>query len=623
MANLLLKRIKDWATSITSFRTGDVIPVDGPDGTAKMTKDNLLKVTAQNTLIDNFAPAFDSTRTSEDAYKAGESVVYNGILYMFKVPHYGAWSDNDVTIDPRLKSVLTTNHTASRLLGNRLNDKDFSAPGIVYDASSALVNNSTNDIGTSGFCPCVPYERLSIYIEGSQTPHKFPSRVLFFDKDKKHIGTSPNSITSDDYGIATVHANAFYFAINIPYVDGKPVKMSVTNFFCDYFIPYSSDVEDVHRFVSENSDPDNILDPSTVTTGGYIDDNGDWVSDANCSETDYIDVSGDKRLFIYNSLIPTLLHRWGWNKVAQYDENKNFLRVRTPGGKYPEIAFISSDAKFVRISLYKNQPAEKTSIGHHPFSRFVPYAGNTSHVRVCDIAQEIGDSTEKPISQKAVTNALSSITMSGIQWNGKKWYAYGTSITDTSQLGKYAPYLAQLSGMQLTDKGISGGGIGNIGAHSHGQVFNAICNTTDGKLNADLITLETGPNDTDASVPLGTIYDTTQNTLAGCLNLCIRYLQANTNAQIAIMPSVATTTEPTETNQYYKWQLMIRDICIINRVFFIEPACNLGYGKLTGPNGSLYVVDNIHQTNLGGYILAEAMWEQIKRIPNFRTALPA
>ena len=36
MANLLLKRIKDWATSITAFRTGDVIPVDGPSGTAKM-----------------------------------------------------------------------------------------------------------------------------------------------------------------------------------------------------------------------------------------------------------------------------------------------------------------------------------------------------------------------------------------------------------------------------------------------------------------------------------------------------------------------------------------------------------------------------------------------------------
>lgn len=46
--SMLFKRIKDWATSITSFRTGDVIPVDGPDGTAKMSKDDLLRVTAEN-----------------------------------------------------------------------------------------------------------------------------------------------------------------------------------------------------------------------------------------------------------------------------------------------------------------------------------------------------------------------------------------------------------------------------------------------------------------------------------------------------------------------------------------------------------------------------------------------
>jgi hypothetical protein len=37
-------------TSITAFRTGDVIPVDGPSGTAKMSKDDLLRVTAENAL---------------------------------------------------------------------------------------------------------------------------------------------------------------------------------------------------------------------------------------------------------------------------------------------------------------------------------------------------------------------------------------------------------------------------------------------------------------------------------------------------------------------------------------------------------------------------------------------
>jgi len=43
-------QVKNLPTSITSFRTGDVIPVDGPSGTAKMAKDDLLAVTAQNAI---------------------------------------------------------------------------------------------------------------------------------------------------------------------------------------------------------------------------------------------------------------------------------------------------------------------------------------------------------------------------------------------------------------------------------------------------------------------------------------------------------------------------------------------------------------------------------------------
>lgn len=132
--SILFKRIKDWATSITAFRTGDVIPVDGPSGTAKMTKDNLLNETAQNALnssqnlpnsatIDdliytNFfsisgpqgpkkvaasiiqnimqsnASKFVSTRTENDPYKVGEFVTNWGRFYRCIVEHYGDWNSN-------------------------------------------------------------------------------------------------------------------------------------------------------------------------------------------------------------------------------------------------------------------------------------------------------------------------------------------------------------------------------------------------------------------------------------------------------------------------------------------------------------------------------------------------
>lgn len=97
---MALKRIKDWLTTITSFRTGDVIPVDGPSGTAKMTKDNLLKETAQSNLENNFVGAFDASNhaTEETRYLNGQQVSYNGRFYQFNKDHYGAWADADADV---------------------------------------------------------------------------------------------------------------------------------------------------------------------------------------------------------------------------------------------------------------------------------------------------------------------------------------------------------------------------------------------------------------------------------------------------------------------------------------------------------------------------------------------
>ena len=87
--SMLFKRIKDWATSITAFRTGDVIPVDGPSGTAKMSKDDLLRETAENALDRGVAKEFDEAVD----YLAGQFVTRNGSLFIAlqDVPA-GAWS---------------------------------------------------------------------------------------------------------------------------------------------------------------------------------------------------------------------------------------------------------------------------------------------------------------------------------------------------------------------------------------------------------------------------------------------------------------------------------------------------------------------------------------------------
>ena len=57
--SMLFKRIKDWETSITAFRTGDVIPVDGPSGTAKMPYADLLHVTTEHAVKSSDVQCID------------------------------------------------------------------------------------------------------------------------------------------------------------------------------------------------------------------------------------------------------------------------------------------------------------------------------------------------------------------------------------------------------------------------------------------------------------------------------------------------------------------------------------------------------------------------------------
>lgn len=214
----------------------------------------------------------------------------------------------------------------------------------------------------------------------------------------------------------------------------------------------------------------------------------------------------------------------------------------------------------------------------------------------------------------------------GAQWSGKKWYAYGTSLTNISNEGKYATYLAQISGLVLTNKGISGGSI-------LGNIKSAVMNTTDGKLTADLITLEVGANNFSSTI--GTIYDTGNDTLCGCLNQCIRYLQENTNAQIVVMSSTCGRYPPgspgsqyTHDQQFgghtvYDTYTAIREVCRVNGVYYIPMGDGIGMGLARMQASNNYNTDQVHHTNLGGYNLAQGIWGYLKNIPLWYTAIPS
>ena len=214
-------------------------------------------------------------------------------------------------------------------------------------------------------------------------------------------------------------------------------------------------------------------------------------------------------------------------------------------------------------------------------------------------------------------------------WVGKKWYAYGTSLTNIANEGKYAKHLQRLSGLVLVNKGISGGKITN-----NGNIARAVMNVTDGKLEASLITLEIGANDTGEI--LGDEYDTGIATFCGALNQCIRYLQEKTNAQIVVFSSTSSRYKFGDNSQKYngtekygsdshtilQMRQKIRAVCERNSCYYIPlgEGCGLGYARMNASN--LYNYDQIHHTDLGGYNIAQFIWGRLKNIPLWYTSIP-
>ena len=204
-------------------------------------------------------------------------------------------------------------------------------------------------------------------------------------------------------------------------------------------------------------------------------------------------------------------------------------------------------------------------------------------------------------------------------WNGKVWYAYGTSMTSV-ELGKYVPTVAELSGMTVVNYGIPGGCLTPDG-YGKGNTKRAVMNITDGKTEADLITLEVLPNE---GAKIGNIYDTDDESFCGCFNQCIRYLQENTKAQIVVIIMIGGNSTPPEINYpehragtpNFEFAEVIERAARLNAVPVINVFCESGFGYARVKNKD-YQVDHIHLNDLGGKNMAKFIWSKLKDIPTW------
>lgn len=207
------------------------------------------------------------------------------------------------------------------------------------------------------------------------------------------------------------------------------------------------------------------------------------------------------------------------------------------------------------------------------------------------------------------------------QWSGKLWYAYGTSMTSLQQ-GKFVPVVEKLSGLQVVNKGIPGGCLTPDG-YGKGNVKNAVMNLSDGKENADLITLEVLPNE---GAVVGDIYDTDDKSFCGCFNQCIRFLQENTKAQIVVIIMIGANDKPPHIPNekrsitQFEFAEIIEKVARLNSVPVINVFCESGFGYARVKNRD-YQLDNIHLNELGGINIGKFVWSKLKNIPCWKSDL--
>lgn len=202
------------------------------------------------------------------------------------------------------------------------------------------------------------------------------------------------------------------------------------------------------------------------------------------------------------------------------------------------------------------------------------------------------------------------------QWKSKVWYAYGTSLTagEPGRHYSYAPILAEKLEMNLVNKGHGGSGITTA---SDGANKIAMMDLTDGKLTADLITLEVSANDGNAEI--GASNDQSDNTICGALNQILRKIlvEGQYNGFIAVIPSTLSRYPASGSSSAFFDPDEEYATKRIERYKAIEEVCerwNVPCWNAAKENGiNVYkqgvYVDNVHLTQYGATLQANALYK--------------
>lgn len=187
-------------------------------------------------------------------------------------------------------------------------------------------------------------------------------------------------------------------------------------------------------------------------------------------------------------------------------------------------------------------------------------------------------------------------------WQGKRWYAYGDSITKLGGSTGYVPIVAADQGMSVTNRGQSGWIIYGSG---NGNGIAELLTVTDNPVGlVDLITFTGGSNHT-GTTNLGTINDSTLATVYGSLNVVAQWCFTNKVKLVFITPIQYGTDRATGATRSDGIKYARQAILDVALKYSLPVLDWYAVSGITVETSTKYLTDGLHP-NVEGYRVMSA-----------------
>lgn len=446
------------------------------------------------------------------------------------------------------------------------------------------------------------------------TPHYTTARLTyaFYKADGSYLENSSGTFASASANVISVPEGAYtikfssiiYQEATITASWGKLVATKAAVKENSDAISSLNDETSFELFIRTNYAD---MDPSQT---GYLNLNGQVVSYANTYCSDFIKVKAGsvvkyKTAYIYGVSIA----------AGFYDANKAFIpgsEIVAQSGTSGSFVGIEGEATVPQNAVYIRFTVSKNTNGGIPKEK--QYYSYTTRESIKDYLENIIIPDEN-------------------SWRGKSWCCFGTSLTDTSYInpetgevtGKYVPFLKELSGLTVTNRGIAGGTLGSGGIHGgSSNILNAILNSNDLDV-FDLITIEGFVNDFACAITIGDIGDTQNTTFYGALHQAISYCLEHSHAEVVLITETTGKLYTMQGGGTADYTILHKNSLDLYQQAYNDAMIRIGqyYGVHVIDAGGKsqinqyhpeYIIDQIHHTTVGGEQYANTIWEELKNI---------